>query len=382
MDRHTAELTGSVVSAAPGADGAVADELTCPECDAPAGALPAISTSLLRGEPLRRCLRCGTRFGVGAAGQIRRVVTCRKCCLPFVVERLAGAADQRCPECRSGEGLAEASDEAVIRAAEAELRRALDERLLFVGGAGLDTYLDRIVRSLAQCMEDAPGDVEVLICRDSREHAFALPSNVVVLSTGMLASLEDEAELAFVLARELVHLARGDAGIRTARVGLASAAGAEADWSDVARDLIRFGYGGDREFAADAAALEMIGAVGYETDSALRYLERLASRAEAADASCMELVLSTPPPRRRWSRIEARIRGRGVEGHRRTNREPFRRVAGRSVLESGMTPSKGHPLLGPVKTGTRRWLRPMAWLGLAAALLAALLLVVRGLFLD
>ena len=78
---------------------------------------------------------------------------------------------------------------------------------------------------------------------ESQEHrTIALPSGPLIVSTGMLRLLEDEAELAFVLGHEIAHAASGEAAVRLVRLGFrATTREREASdglcWSDAAVDL-------------------------------------------------------------------------------------------------------------------------------------------------
>lgn len=64
----------------------------------------------------------------------------------------------------------------------------------------LDTYLGQMAEKLS------PG-FRVTIIRDPTLNAFALPNGRIYVHTGLLASLEGEAQLAMILGREMTHVA-------------------------------------------------------------------------------------------------------------------------------------------------------------------------------
>ena len=77
----------------------------------------------------------------------------------------------------------------------------------------------RVGHSLAPAPTDDYIDYEFFVLRDPSPNAFALPNGHVYIQTGMLARLDDEAQLAALLAHEINHVA-GHHGIienRTAK---------------------------------------------------------------------------------------------------------------------------------------------------------------------
>jgi len=312
----------------------------CPDCGAPSASLSPVITHLLGPVALRRCQRCGARHACERAP--RRLLNCVDCALPFLD---APALDERCEDCRSGEAGADAQDAAIVTAAEAEVRTALGRRWSFVGSAETAVYLDRVLGDLARHIEGAPGEPRVVLVQDPAVRSLALPSGAVLLSTGALGLIEDEAELAFVLAHELAHVASGDASRALVRLGLRDLALAQpedrgAAWAHAAEDLIRLGHGDRREHVADATALAAVISQGYDSRAAERYLERLCGRAECGEPGLAQASLSHPLPGRRAQRLELvrdRMRVDPV-GEARVDREVFRRSAGHSVIASELAP--------------------------------------------
>ncbi|HXV75499.1 MAG TPA: M48 family metalloprotease, partial [Candidatus Polarisedimenticolaceae bacterium] len=250
----------------------------------------------------------------------------------------------------------------------------------FVGAPTLTAYLDRLTRQLEPPSGRQPSGVRVEVFDQPRVWTLALPSGTVLLSRGALESVEDEAELVFVLAHELSHSAEPGAARRLARLGLREVAAGESDgspgvWARAAVDLIRVGHGRELEFAADAAGFAAAARLGYDLGAVRRYLDRLGTRQETGDAAVAELVLAHPPVASRLRRLDAFVANRPPERRRvtRTNREVFRRVAGVQVLATRLAPVEG---LGERRTARQsvperaneRGVRP--WLVLAALLVA------------
>jgi len=288
---------------------------------------------------LSRCGRCGTRVA-DAAGGAQIVFTCEGCGLPFLAGALLAHGDQRCADCTAGRMPPELPDREVSQAAENEVRAALSTRWRFVTGPALQSYLDRIARQVGARVEGAPAGLRVVLVDAAEHKALALPSGTLLVSTGLLAFLEDEAELAFVLGHEIAHAGCGEAAVRLVRLGFEATArerGASdgVSWSEAAVDLIRLGYGRKRERDADARSLDALLALDYDAASAIRYLRRLAEAGLRGETAVVESLIAHPTPADRIRRIERTLYTRvGVPADPRVNREVFRRAAGKAVLGS------------------------------------------------
>lgn len=329
----TQALDDRATASAPPASG------SCPCCDEPWGGLPHAQTRAFPEIALRRCLRCGGRFAA-ENGHARLLVSCVTCSFPFLSPDRENPTGQRCEDCVSGRVPADLPDAQLVVAAEQEVRDALDEVWVFAHAPALSAYLNRLVRVLAAEIEGAPQAPQVALIDDAAVRSLALPSGLVILSIGALASVEDEAELAFLLAHELVHSARGDAAVRLVRQGLINIARRQDAVSEVWRsavdDMLALGYGRNREFRADDQAFAAVLKLGFDPDSVLRWLVRLDGRVSDADPHVRTFFLSHPTPCQRHRRFQQTLAGLVEPAGSRVNREVFRRAAGREVLASAL----------------------------------------------
>jgi hypothetical protein len=349
----------------------------CPHCGAPSTNLPPVRTTLLDRVPLRRCFRCGCWRTCEATA--RRILLCSDCGLPYPDDPETG---DRCAGCRSGDFALEPPDRSLAAAVEAEVKGALSETWQFLGSERTSGYLHRVLREVAGRIPEAPADARVALVRDAAIRTLAFPSGTVLLSTGVLEALEDEAELAFVLGHELAHAASGDAARALVRLGLWDLAlsrrePTELAWSRAALDLIRLGHGDRREHEADAAALAAMASLGYDTLAASRYLRRVLDRTDRGDGDLAELALAHPPAPDRLQRMD-RLRSLRLPlpNAERVNREVYRRAAGHTALASDLVPVR--PFGGRARRDRRlalslgrpRWLWAVAWaLGLTLVVL-------------
>jgi beta-barrel assembly-enhancing protease len=128
------------------------------------------------------------------------------------------------------------------------------------------------------------------VLRDPTLDLFALPDGHVFVHSGLLAAMENEAQLAMVLGHEIAHVLQGDALQAGAAPRLAPSLDGGAAASPTARAIrardLRLaaraamtGYGGRRERAADAAGLASLVRAGWDPKEAPVAFLRLAARA-------------------------------------------------------------------------------------------------------
>ena len=217
----------------------------------------------------------------------------------------------------------------------------------FVNSPSLSVYLERMAAQVCRRMNPAPRRSHVVLFDAPEWWTLALPSGTILLSLGTLEGLEDEAELAFILAHELAHAASAEAAVRLVRTGLQVVAledngGHQQSWSHAAHDLIRLGYGRVREREADRRAIEVVTALGYDPNSVAQYLRRLNRLIAQGDRRVAEIALAHPTPAVRARTVEEHVSGSAQPRiASRVNREVFRRVAGHNVLATRLERVEG-----------------------------------------
>lgn len=227
-------------------------------------------------------------------------------------------------------------------AVEREWLHGLSEDWQFVSSDAARRYLERLRRMAVAVAPQLPSRGRVLLVREPSLRSLSLPAGSVCLSTGLMDSVLDEAELLFVLAHELAHSA-SNAWPRHALRGLASSGDASERrrrWLSCAEDLIRLGHGDRQEFAADRLALEVARVLGYDSGAPLRWLRRIERRMFAGDRDLAEFALAHPSPNARANRIESernlQLTSDGPAAV--CNRAIFRRVLGHSAIRTELQP--------------------------------------------
>ena len=186
---------------------------------------------------------------------------------------------------------AEADERALWSQAEKE-----EDKLAKTGDVhddpSLVQYLERIAaRVLPREGKAAEGPaIRVIVFRDPTLNAFAMPNGRVYLHTGLLARVENEAQLAAVMAHELTHVTdrhaltvqretrtrrspfTDDPGTPVSRTTPEVFAGLRLRWALLAAVD---GYGRDLEREADRRGMERLVEAGYDPREAPRVLERL-----------------------------------------------------------------------------------------------------------
>ena len=195
--------------------------------------------------------------------------------------------------------------------------------------AGLQAYVDRIgQRVLEESHLRAPDadpefrntpftfrvlDVPVV-------NAFALPGGYVYVTRGLLAHLNNEAQLAVVLGHEIVHVAARHASQRafeaqTGQVGVlagailgqavlgGSAAQTILDLGSTATQLLLLQYGRDDERESDRHGVAYAAQVGYEAAEAAEFFVSLERMGDQSGSSLPSFLSTHPDPGEREETI-------------------------------------------------------------------------------
>ena len=153
------------------------------------------------------------------------------------------------------------------------------------------------------------------------QNAFACPGGIIFLSSGLLNTIETEAQLAGVLAHEVAHVAHKHAlkSIQRARffqgVGTITAATMEGEKGKQFENMIGglenilFDKGLDKnmEFEADLSALETTYRTGYDPDGLVEVLKEL-ERIEASSTKKGSWFTTHPPLPERISKCQAQLK--------------------------------------------------------------------------
>lgn len=255
----------------------------------------------------------------------------------------AGCATVSMPPVTSPAFKMEDEERAIWKEAAEEQER-LDAGGDVLEDPALEAYLTAVARKVEPPAAWKVVPFRIRVIRNFRPNAFALPNGAVYLHTGILARMDDEAELATLLGHEMTHATHRHAvreqtsatnwgaamiGFNAATLGLAAPLGALAAGAAVS------GHGRDLEREADQVGLELVAAAGYDVDEGPKLFEHLLewAKSEKEEEETSFFFASHP-------RLEERIdsfhellasRYRGRSGGTRAA-EVFRQKTLRAVL--------------------------------------------------
>ena len=194
-------------------------------------------------------------------------------------------------------------DEALTAGKEEKLlwRRALEEQQVINSSgwlyrnAELETYLNEVAAKLKAFTDSQDISFDIKIINDPNLNAFAFPNGVIYVHTGVLARMENEAQLAALLAHEMTHCTHRHS-LRVlksikARPGYMAAVQKSIEKVAMVQELAQFlgvngsmtavaGYTREFEAEADRVGLDLMAQAGYDPRQALNLFEHLRQEIE------------------------------------------------------------------------------------------------------
>jgi predicted Zn-dependent protease len=186
-----------------------------------------------------------------------------------------------------------------------------------------------------------PADYTVTLLNTNVNNAFAIPGGYVYVTRDLVALMNNEAELAFVMGHEVAHVAArharkreqtsGLAGFGAALLGVITGSSAIANLAGTGAQLYALGYSRDQEREADTLGVRYLARAGYDpqaSDEILAALEaqsRLDARLAGRDEKAQTSWLSTHPATEdRVARVRAEASALAARGGAQaTNRDAF-----------------------------------------------------------
>ncbi len=181
-------------------------------------------------------------------------------------------------------------------------------------------YLQDVMDSL---YPEFKGKIPVRIYDSTQLNAFALPNGSVYINIGMLARIENEAQLAAVLGHEAVHfIEKHSFQERVSTKNAASFAVSGIPFASLAAASSISGFSRDLERQADAVGYERLVKAGYDPREAHKVFEHLADEVKALDIDEPYFFSSHPRLVERideFKHLSAQYRGGGRTGSEQYN---------------------------------------------------------------
>jgi predicted Zn-dependent protease len=179
------------------------------------------------------------------------------------------------------------------------------------------------VRSVGQrlaSVSDRALPYEFHVLNDGTPNAWALPGGKIAINRGLLTELKSEAELAAVLAHEIVHSAARhgaknmERGLLLQGAVLATSvatsnseyAGLATGGAGMAAQLLTHKYSRGAELEADYYGMQYMARAGYDPHAAVELQRTFVRLSEGRQSNWLEGLFSTHPPS--MERVEANMR--------------------------------------------------------------------------
>jgi predicted Zn-dependent protease len=178
-----------------------------------------------------------------------------------------------------------------------------------VKNESLQRYVNLVGAAVAANSKRATIPYQFAVLDSPVQNAFAVPGGVVFVSRALVSILDDEAELAAVLAHEVGHVSakhalkstqraqlfQGVGTITAASVGGKKGKQFASTINDMQGVLFDKGLDKEMEFEADLAAMESTYRTGYDPSAMIRVLEKL-QKLESSSKDKKGSWFSTHPP--------------------------------------------------------------------------------------
>jgi metalloendopeptidase OMA1, mitochondrial len=161
-----------------------------------------------------------------------------------------------------------------------------------------------------------PDEWEIAVIEDDTANAFALPGGKIGVHTGLFEVIDNEAQLAAVVAHEVAHVTQNHGQARmnqNALLGLGlGILGAAFDLGEGAQKLaataatlgVVLPFSRDQETEADAVGLQIMARAGYDPREAIKVWENFE---KAGGNGGPEFLQTHPSPDHRGQRLEAML---------------------------------------------------------------------------
>jgi beta-barrel assembly-enhancing protease len=174
----------------------------------------------------------------------------------------------------------------------------------------IEKYVDEVGQRLAAVSDRPQLPYEFIVLNNSIPNAWALPGGKIAVNRGLLVELDNEAELAAVLAHEIVHSAArhgAQAMERSLLMGMGmlglSQILKDHKYENVAigsavvgAGLLSLKYSREAELEADRYGINYMVAAGYDPEAAVTLQEKFVRLAQERSSDWFEGLFATHPP--------------------------------------------------------------------------------------
>jgi predicted Zn-dependent protease len=194
----------------------------------------------------------------------------------------------------------------------------------------LENYLNRIAKKLRAHSVAPDFEVQIKILKDPNLNAFAYPNGVIYIHSGILARMDNEAQLAALLSHEITHCTHRHSlrvmrSIKDRPAYIAAVQNTLAKISAV-QEVARLlgatgsmaavsGYTVELESEADQVGLDLMAKANYDSTEALRLFEHLKQEIEAEGIEEPFFFGTHPNVQQRIENVSGWLAGNNKDNH-------------------------------------------------------------------
>lgn len=220
-----------------------------------------------------------------------------------------------------------------------ELSVEVEKQFEVLDDEAVTVYVQTVGSRLAKVCDRPDIQYHFAVIHQDELNAFALPGGYIYIYTGLLKELDDEAQLAGVLAHEIGHVtARHSTERLTAIYGYQMIAGLILGedpnmWAELISNIFSTGgflaYSRKNEFEADRLGIDYSYRAGYDPRGVSELLGKLHAMQEREPGKLEELLSTHPPTSDRISRASTYIGSIAVTSSAVRNTAAYAEMKGR-----------------------------------------------------
>jgi len=171
------------------------------------------------------------------------------------------------------------------------LARDVDSTSKLITDPVITQYVNRLGQRIAS-NSDAKVPFVIKVIESDEINAFSLPGGYLYIDTGMILAVNNEAELAGIIAHEVAHVAARHVTRAKSRMAILRYVSIPLGFGGLAVPLLFMKFGRDAEREADLLGLEYQYAAGYDPQASVQFFEALRAKEKQ---NLVERVFSTHP---------------------------------------------------------------------------------------
>jgi predicted Zn-dependent protease len=192
--------------------------------------------------------------------------------------------------------------------------RRFERRAKLLQNVAVQEYVNRIAQTVAR-NSDVQVPVTVKIVDSNEINAISFPGGFLYINSGLISAVDDEAEIAGVIAHEIAHVVARDGmknspylGTGTANPIVVPSVEAGSGLGEVGGFLIPLRFlGSPRETDADRRGIQYMQKAGYDPKGLVAFLEMMRAKDETELDNILAMFQTHPPTADRIRLIQEAI---------------------------------------------------------------------------